>query len=61
VAQAINHMGETKTVTIMGSEEHHFPVADIRLKNYTNEVIPGGHHFDGRPDLVATAMLKFLN
>jgi type IV secretory pathway VirJ component len=61
VVQAVNHMGEIKTVTFMGSEEHQFPVADIRLKNYTNEIIPGGHHFDGRPDLVATAMLRYLH
>lgn len=61
VAQAINHMGETKTVTIMGSEERHFPVANITLKNYTNEIIPGGHHFDGHPDLVARTMLQFLH
>ena len=61
VVQAVNHMGEVKTVTIVGSEEHQFPVADIRLKNYTNEIIPGGHHFDGRPDLVATAMLRYLH
>jgi len=61
VAQAINHLGDLKTVTIMGSEEHQFPVSAIRLKNYTNEIIPGGHHFDGRPDLVAMTMLRFLH
>jgi type IV secretory pathway VirJ component len=61
VAQAVNHMGEVKTVTILGSEEHQFPVTAIRLKNYTNEVIPGGHHFDGRPDLVARTMLRYLH
>lgn len=61
VVQAVNHMGEVKTVTILGSEEHQFPVAAIRLKNYTNEIIPGGHHFDGRSDLVARTMLRYLH
>src|SRR4030095_8505034 len=47
VVAEINRMGNYKTVTLFGSDEHGFPVKSIKLPNYINEKLPGGHHYDG--------------
>jgi type IV secretory pathway VirJ component len=58
VVEEINKMTVPKTVTIFGSSETDFPVKKIIQKNYTNIVLPGGHHFDGNTDEVAKTILK---
>jgi type IV secretory pathway VirJ component len=60
VVVEINRMGLQKTATIFGSDEDDFPVKDIRLKNYSNENLPGSHHFDGNTDEVAKTMIKYF-
>jgi type IV secretory pathway VirJ component len=60
VVTEINKMGLQKTTTIFGKDEGGFPVKEIKLKNYMNEYLPGGHHFDGNTDEVAKTMMKYF-
>ena len=60
VVAEINKMNAVKTATIFGSDESVFPVKDIKLKNYTNEFLPGGHHFDGDAEELAKTLLKYF-
>ncbi len=60
VVAEINKMGLIKTVTIVGNDENIFPVKNIGLKNYRNESLPGGHHFDDDTGEVANTMMKFF-
>lgn len=60
VVSEMNKMRVQKTVTIFGSDETDFPLKDIRLKNYVNEILPGGHHFDGNTDEVAKTIMKYF-
>lgn len=60
VVAEINKMNTLKTTTIFGSDEGDFPVKDIKLKNYGNENLPGGHHFDGNTGEVAKTMMKYF-
>ena len=60
VVAEINKLTVPKTVTFFGSDETDFPVKNIKLKNYTNEILPGGHHFDGNTAEVAKTMIKYF-
>jgi len=60
VADAINKMVAPKTVIIFGDDETEFPYKKISIKNYSTEILPGGHHFDGKIDLVAKTMIKYF-
>lgn len=60
VVAGINKMNVPKTVTIFGSDEDDFPVKDIKLVNYNNEILPGGHHLDGDTGKVAGVMVKYF-
>ncbi len=60
VVAETNRMNLPKTTTIFGSDDTGFPVQEIKLKNYRNEVLPGGHHFEGNPDNVVKTMLKYF-
>ncbi|MEP7257456.1 MAG: AcvB/VirJ family lysyl-phosphatidylglycerol hydrolase [Flavitalea sp.] len=60
VVAEINKMRNIKTVTVFGSDETAFPVGDITLNHYTNEFLPGGHHFDGEAEDVAKNLLKYF-
>lgn len=59
VVAEINKLGLVKTVTIFGDDETGFTVQNIKLKNYTNENLPGSHHFDGNTDEVARMLIKY--
>ena len=61
VVAEINKMNTLKTTTIFGSDEGDFPVNDIKLKNYKNEILPGAHHFDDNMNEVAKTMMKYFN
>ena len=61
VVTEINKMGLQKTITIFGSGEDEFPIADIKLKYYNSENLRGGHHFEGNTGEVAKAMIKYFN
>ncbi|MBI1343606.1 MAG: virulence factor family protein [Terrimonas sp.] len=60
VVSAINAMGDFPLVIITGSDEMNFPFVSIRLKRYTHEVLPGGHHFDGDTEQVKNIILKHI-
>ncbi len=60
VVAEINKMTVPKTTTIFGNSENDFPVKDIKIKNYNNHILPGGHHFDGNTDEVAKTIIKFF-
>jgi type IV secretory pathway VirJ component len=60
VVPEINKMQNFKVVTIFGSKEGEFPLREVQLKSFHNEVLPGGHHFDGNPNNLATAVLRYL-
>ena len=60
VVAEINKMSIPKTTTIFGNDEGNFPLKNIKLKNYSNENLPGGHHFDGNTDEVAKTMIKYF-
>jgi type IV secretory pathway VirJ component len=60
VMAEINRMGNYKTVTIFGSDEHGFPVKSIKLPNYVNEKLSGGHHYEGNINEVVNAMIKYF-
>jgi type IV secretory pathway VirJ component len=60
VVAEINKMGLQKIVTLFGSDEDDFPVKDIKLRNYINENLPGGHHFDGNTEEVVKTLMKYF-
>lgn len=60
VVAEVNKMGSQKTATIFGNKEDNFPISDVKLKNYTNEELPGGHRFEGNTNEVAQTMIKYF-
>lgn len=58
VVAEVNKMGVQKTTTIFGIKEDNFPVNVVKLKNYFNEKLPGGHRFGGDTKKVAKTMMK---
>ena len=61
VLAELNKIGPIKTAAIFGSDENNSPFKNIKLKNYSNETLPGGHHFDDNTDEVARTMMKYFN
>ena len=61
VVTELNKLDPIKTVTIFGNDENDFPFKSIKLKNYSNKILPGGHHFDDNTDEVAATMVKYFN
>jgi len=60
VVAEINKLNVPRTVTIFGSDEKDFPVSAVKLEKYTNESLPGGHHFNGDAPQVARTLLKYF-
>lgn len=58
VLAEINKMNLIKTTIIFGSTENTFPLKEISLKNYSNEILPGGHHYEGNVSAVAKVVMK---
>lgn len=61
VVAEINRMGIIKTAIISGSSENDFPLKSIKLVNYQNEKLPGGHHYEGDIDKTAKTIIKYIN
>lgn len=57
VVAGINQMQSPKTTTIFGSDEKSFPVAKLTLENNKILWLPGGHHFEGNTDEVASLII----
>lgn len=60
VVSEINRMNGQKVVTVFGSKEKDFPLKDITLRNFSNEVLPGGHHFDDNVEAVARTLSGYF-
>ncbi|SIN94963.1 AcvB/VirJ family lysyl-phosphatidylglycerol hydrolase [Chitinophaga niabensis] len=60
VVAEINKLNVPRTVTIFGSDENDFPVSAVKLERYSNESLPGGHHFNGDAPQVARTLLKYF-
>ncbi|HEX7755352.1 MAG TPA: AcvB/VirJ family lysyl-phosphatidylglycerol hydrolase [Niabella sp.] len=60
VISEINKMGATRTAIIRAADDKDFPVQLITLKNCRNEVLRGGHHFDGDTGFLAATVLKYF-
>lgn len=60
VVTEINNIGLVKTVIISDDKENSFPYKNVRLKNFSSEVLQGNHHFDGGTNVVAKTILKYL-
>ena len=60
VIAEINKSGNQKIITLIGKDESDFPVKDIKLKNYSNVILPGGHHFNGDTMIIGQEILKYL-
>ena len=60
VVVEINKMNVQKTATIFGSDEAGFPTNEIKTKNYANETMASGHHFEGNADKLVKTMTKYF-
>lgn len=60
VVAEINKLIIPRTATIFGSDEKDFPVSAVKLERYSNESLPGGHHFNGDAPQVAKTVLKYF-
>jgi type IV secretory pathway VirJ component len=60
VVAEVNKMGIQKTVIITGTDENDFPVNTSKLKNFSNEKLPGGHRYEGNTKEVAKTMMKYF-
>jgi type IV secretory pathway VirJ component len=60
VASEINKLRDYQVVTFFGSNENDFNISQIRLPSYHNEILGGGHHFDGKPEELSKALLKYI-
>lgn len=60
VVAEINNMDIAKTVIISDNKENRFPLKNIKLKNFSSELLQGDHHFNGGTDLLAKTILKYL-
>ncbi|ANH81476.1 virulence factor family protein [Niabella ginsenosidivorans] len=60
VVAEINKLGNSRTAIIMAADDKDFPVRLVTLKNFKNEVLRGGHHFDGDTDFLAKTVQKYF-
>ncbi|MBS1656425.1 MAG: virulence factor family protein, partial [Bacteroidetes bacterium] len=60
VVAEVNNMGSQPVTIISGSDETSFPYGAIKLKKYSHEVLPGGHHFEGNTKEVVSAILRHM-
>ena len=58
VVTEINKLTDEKIVFISASDDKTLAVNKITLKRFTNEVLPGGHHFDGDTDEIVKVILN---
>ena len=61
VVAEVNKLINDKIVIISSSDDGHFPLNKISLKRYTNEVLHGGHHFDGDTDEIIRVIINDMN
>jgi len=60
VATEMNKLPGKNIVIINGSDDESPVLNKISLKNYTHEVLPGGHHFEGDTEEISRVILKHI-
>lgn len=60
VVSEINKLAGDNIVIVTASNEHTLDLKEISLKKYTHEILPGGHHFDGDTEEVASMLLRHI-
>lgn len=60
VVSEINKLAGDNIVIVTASDEHTLNLNEIALKKYTHEILPGGHHFDGDTEEVASVLLRHI-
>ena len=60
VVSEINKLAGDNIVIVTASNEHTLDLKEISLKKYTHEILPGGHHFDGDTEEVASVLLRHI-
>lgn len=60
VATEMNKLPGKNIVIINGSDDASPVINKISLKNYTHEVLPGGHHFEGDTEEITRVILKHI-
>ena len=60
VVTEINKLSDKNIVIIDGSDEETIPLDKISLKEYTHEILPGGHHFEGNTEEITRVILKHI-
>ena len=60
VVSEINKLAGDNIVIVTASNEHTLNLNEISLKKYTHEILPGGHHFDGDTEEVASVLLRHI-
>lgn len=57
VVPEINKMGNHRVVILNGSEDEDLDLSKITLRHYTHEVLPGGHHFEGKVNEIVSIIV----
>jgi type IV secretory pathway VirJ component len=60
VVTELNKITNGNVVIINGNDDELLALNKITLKNYSHEVLPGGHHFDGDTDQVTNLILNYI-
>ncbi|MBS1548461.1 MAG: virulence factor family protein [Bacteroidetes bacterium] len=60
VFKEVNNMGIPTTVVINGDDEKDTGAGLVTRKNFHHETIPGGHHFEGDINTLASVMMKYF-
>ncbi len=61
VVSELNKLLNDKIVIVTASDDKHLPANEIKLRRYTREVLPGGHHFDGDTDEIVKVILNGMD
>ena len=61
VVTELNKLVNNKIVIITASDDKHLAANEIKLKRYTREILPGGHHFDGDTDEIVKVILNDMD
>ena len=52
VIAEVNKITTCNILFLFGDDDNDFPLKELSIKNYKNITLPGGHHFDNKPDEV---------
>lgn len=61
IVDGINQMHAAKTLILFGSEETILPTEKLKLKNCKTQILPGGHHYKGLTDHIASTIANYFH